>query len=186
MAVPLPGIDGSRSDAIELHGASESARANLARWLLSDAVQLSHGPERGGVAGSVDAEGGLEYLYPEITGYYLQWLAWQASRDGRIATLAARAAAAQAWLARWIVPDRVPHTRVYLRTGQADWRNHASFCFDLAMALRGLSSAARLDLIEIDEALVLRLARELLRLVGDDGLFHACVLHDGAQAVPDR
>ena len=37
----------------------------------------------------------------------------------------------------------MPPTRMYVRVGIEDWRNEAIFCFDHAMVLRGLASAAR-------------------------------------------
>ena len=54
----------------------------LASWLLNGGVQLTRGPHAGGVVGSVDADGRPAYVYPEITGYYMQWLAWLAAGDG--------------------------------------------------------------------------------------------------------
>ena len=146
----------------------------LAAWLLTGPAQLTHGPEAGAVAGTLDAGGAAAYVYPEITGYYLQWLAWQAACHGAEGGLAARAAAAQRWLARWVEASTPPATRLYLAPAPADWRNGATFLFDVAMVVRGLASASRLRLVEPDPALVRALVRELRGLVAADGAFAAC------------
>lgn len=158
----------------------EQARRAIADWLLGG-VQLSMGPNAGGVAGAVDSDGSPLYVYPEITGYYLQWLSWMASRQDAIGALAQRADAAQRWLASWIARRDPPATRVHLRAHEADWRNSASFYFDLAMVLRGVASAAAAGLIDLDSLLMERLFEQLSRLVGVDGQFVACVAPLGVE-----
>lgn len=158
----------------------EQARRAIADWLLGG-VQLSVGPHAGGVAGAVDSDGLPLYVYPEITGYYLQWLSWMASRQDAIPALAQRADAAQRWLASWIARRDPPDTRVHLRVHEADWRNSASFCFDLAMVLRGVASASAAGLIEPDPLLIERLFAQLSRLAGADGEFVACVAASGVE-----
>jgi hypothetical protein len=162
----------------------EQARQAITDWLLGD-VQLRVGPHAGGVAGVIDGDGRPLYVYPEITGYYLQWLAWIASRRGATPALAHRADIAQRWLASWIGRGDPPEARVHLRVHEADWRNSASFCFDLAMVLRGVASAAAAGLIEPNPALIERLYAQLSRLTGADGEFVACVAPSGV-ALPDR
>jgi hypothetical protein len=162
------------------------AREVLASWLLGDSIQVTEGTERGGVVGWLDSHGRADFVYPEITGYYLQWLAWHASRHGIDALTARRAGAAQEWLGTWLARPNALATRTYLRGTPDDWRNHAIFCFDLAMALRGLGAAARLRLIEPDREVVTRLCAELGRMEDHDGLFRACVPHEPTALLPVR
>ena len=163
-----------------------AARERLAQWLLGDEPQLALGRHAGAVVGWVDARGRADYAYPEITGYYLRWLAWQAACGRDSSALAPRAEAAQRWLRSWIESAPLPRTRVYLHGPRADWRNHALFCFDLAMALRGVGSAAARGLVEPDPVVVERFCGALERLVGDDGLFDAYAALDAGYPMPDR
>jgi hypothetical protein len=165
---------------------TELARARLARWLLDGGVQLATGANAGGVAGWLDGAGNAAYVYPEITGYYLQWLAWQAVRDGAPHVLKIRAVAAQRWLASWIVRGETPPTRVYPGAHESDWRNSALFFFDLAMTARGVASATRVGLIAPDAALVRNLSAKFSRLIGSDGMFVACVRANAVTQVPAR
>jgi hypothetical protein len=151
------------------------ARTLLSSWLLGPIVQLGAGPHAGAAIGWTDSDGNGAYVYPEITGYYLQWLAWQAACHGARDDTRRRAAAAQRWLRSWVSTAGVPATRVYLRTSDPDWRNSALFFFDLAMVMRGLASVARIALIDVDERLVDRLSQLLLMLVARDGMFEACI-----------
>jgi len=165
---------------------AESVRAALTSWLLGNHAQISAGPHAGAVAGCVDHEGKASYVYPEITGYYLQWLAWRAVCDGGNDDTRGRAASAQRWLSSWATCTETPATRTYLAPTVPDWRNSALFFFDLAMVLRGLASATRLGLIEPDPELVERIVVLLLSLVADDGLFDACRATSGTAQLPDR
>ncbi|MEO8739659.1 MAG: hypothetical protein ABI537_08155 [Casimicrobiaceae bacterium] len=158
----------------------------IAGWLFDGGAQLRSGPEAGGVAGWLTASGEAVYVYPEISGYYLQWLAWRALRQrGATAALRRRASSAQRWLRSWVERGELPPTRIYLREHQADWRNDAVFFFDVAMVVRGVASAVSARLIEPDFVLVGRLAELLLQLVGDDGQFDACVTTQ-ASPLPER
>ena len=156
-------------------GGGGHSRAALTSWLLGDHAQVASGTHAGAAAGWVDREGRASYVYPEITGYYLQWLAWHAACHGVNNETRRRAAAAQRWLLSWAFGAETPETRIYLEPTGQDWRNAALFFFDLAMVLRGLASAARLGLIETDPRLVARVSELLWRLVADDGMFDACV-----------
>ena len=157
--------------------AAPSAQERISAWLLGRNVQQVDG----GVAGWVDAKGQAAYVYPEITGYYLQWLAWRASGSVAHAFLARRADAAQQWLKRWLGGAGAPLTRIHSTPGIDDWRNRAVFAFDVAMVLRGLAAAARMNLVSADPAVVKRLNDELERLVAHDGQLDACSVHaDGA------
>jgi hypothetical protein len=158
--------------------------APLAAWLL-DRAQLASGPHAGAIAGCVSASGAATYVYPEIAGYYLSWLAWRVSRVAHGGDLAAHAAGVQQWLRKWLALDGPP-TRVHLDGGTGDWRNDALFCFDLAMVLRGLGAAAQAKLVEPDPAVVAGVARALERLIAGDGSFAACLAHASSTALPDR
>jgi len=152
---------------------SSSEATALVRWLLAGPVQRADG----GVAGWVDARGGAAYVYPEIAGYYLQWLAWRATEGDGHGPLIRRAEATQRWLAQWASAPGPPATRVHQVAGPPDWRNDAVFCFDLAMVLRGLAAATEQRLIGSDDALVDTVYCELDRLIGADGDFDACRVH---------
>ena len=164
----------------------EEVRASIASWLLDAGVQLRAGPNAGGVVGAIDADGRASYVYPEITGYFLQWLAWMATKDTASAALSQRASAAQDWLATWIDSTQPPRTRVYLRVDESDWRNCTLFTFDLAMVLRGLASAVELGLIREDERLVTALVAQLSRLVAADGQLLACAATAPTDRLPAR
>ena len=147
----------------------------IERWLIDGPAQQRTGPHAGAVAGWVGPDGRAEYVYPEITGYYLQWLAWIARRRGVHGALIARADAAQRWLVAWAATDDDPPTRRYLRCSPHDWRNDTVFVFDLAMVLRGLGSAHHVGLIAPNVALIRRLGDLCSALIGADGRFDACV-----------
>jgi hypothetical protein len=177
------------TDATEQERAARSIETppeSIAAWLLDGGAQSTTGPQRGGVAGWIDAEGRAEYIYPEITGYYMQWLAWLATCNGVSARLAQRAEIAQRWLAAWIEHTDPPETRVYLHRDGDDWRNRALFLFDLAMVLRGVASATRARLISPDEALLRRVEAQLLRLVASDGMFDSCRACPASASLPQR
>ncbi|MEP7275841.1 MAG: hypothetical protein ABI812_05750 [Betaproteobacteria bacterium] len=147
--------------------------SRLRRWLTDGPIQR----DDGAVAGYVDDRDNAAYVYPEITGYYLQWLAWNAARGEPRAVLAARAAAAQRWLTAWIA-ETPPVTRVFRDPARMDWRNRAVFCFDLAMVLRGLAAATRYELVAPVPGLVAAVCQPLVELIGADHLLDACKLHD--------
>jgi hypothetical protein len=163
-------------------GERTQSRARIAAWLLDGPAQLRDGAHVGAVAGCVQQSGAPVYVHPDSTGYYLQWLAWRASQGDPLAKLRPRACAAQAWLARWSAEPRPP-TRVYLQE-TPDWRNDATFTFDVAMVLRGIASATRAGLLEGDAALVARLDAQLLATVGEDGLFDPYRPHPDSPPLP--
>ena len=159
--------------------------ARIARWLLTGPAQQSDGPHAGAVAGWIGTDGRAGYVYPEITGYYLQWLAWMTRRHGRQPLYAARAEAALGWLNPWLAKDRPP-TRIYVGVAREDWRNDALFTFDLAMVLRGTGAAANAGLIAPPATVIDRTCRALARMVGADGQFEACIRHRGGENFPQR
>jgi hypothetical protein len=107
------------------------SRDAIARWLRRSGIQQVDGPDRGGIAGKLDAQGRRSFLYGEITGYWLRWASIYAPEHQPMA-------AAVDFLHRQWSSDEPAATRV----GAADdWRNGAVFSFDLAMMLRGLADA---------------------------------------------
>ena len=160
--------------------------AALAHWLLTGPAQRRTGPHAGAVAGTVAADGTARYVYPEITGYFLHWLASQAARRGSERELTLRAQAAQGWLRRWLACAPVPPTRIYADPATADWRNGALFFFDLAMVLRGLAAAVRWRVVEPDPVVIGGVCTQMRALIGRDGMFEACAPHAGLAAVPVR
>ena len=162
------------------------AAARLREWLLSGAVQLSgNDPESGGVAGALEADGRPRYVYAEITGYYLSWLA-------DVATIAppdqvrerARLATEWSWRA-FGVEGRMPQTRIYLDAAEPDWRNDAVFFFDLSMLLRGLTAVAEAGIEAPPRLLVDSLVAQLAQFVENDTLRAARALHADA-VLPQR
>lgn len=136
------------------HPGIVEAHRRLRQWLLTAPVQVLDDPQRGGVAGTLTADGRVEYVYPEITGYYLHWLA---SPDVRALPQArARAKAAAAWAAR-AYADSEPMTRVHLHPHADDWRNRSRFVFDLGMLAGGLAMAWARGLVEPVSVLAARL-----------------------------
>lgn len=156
----------------------------LASWLFN-AAQCRAGAHAGAIAGCVSVSGAASYVYPEIAGYYLQWLAWRAARFGHTANLAERASAVQQWLRQWLAMPGLP-TRVHLDGTSDDWRNHATFCFDLAMVLRGIGAAAHAQLILADACVVDGVVRALAPMIAEDGAFMACIARAKGDVLPDR
>ena len=114
------------------------AHRRLRQWLREAPIQVAHGAQRGGVAGTLTVNGSIEYVYPEITGYYLHWLALPDVRH--LPRAHTRAAEAAQWAER-AYADSEPLTRVHLHQHAEDWRNRSRFVFDLGMVAGGLSVA---------------------------------------------
>lgn len=161
-----------------------NACRGLTHWILNGGLQLAQGVHAGGVCGQLTAEGQPIYVYPEITGYFLQWLAWRADCEGPTPELKARAEAAQRWLGQWAREGPRAPTRIYLRSEHPDWRNDATFCFDLAMVVRGLGAASEKGLLDLDSMLVERLCAALAPLIAADGCLDACRPHDARATLP--
>jgi len=161
-----------------------AARDALERWLIEGPARIATGPHAGAMAGE-SVGGRARYAYPEITGYYLQWLAHRAHRHGHTEILALRARDAQRWLKAWISESPLP-ARVHIDAAVCDWRNDATFAFDLAMVLRGVASAADAGLVVADAFLVGEACEHLRTLIAVDGQFDAARPHAAAALLPTR
>jgi hypothetical protein len=173
---------------------SASARTAVGRienWLLHSRAQLDTGPHRGGVAGWLDRHGQPEFVYPEITGYYLTAMAWLssgASSSPELAAVAARRAQrAAGWIAMLVEREAVPSTRLYLSDHPPDWRNGAVFSFDLAMAARGVAATRQLAGWRQRRRALIRLCTTLNRISsGADVMASHELVKDDAPTMPDR
>jgi hypothetical protein len=176
----------TQSGIVALTRRASAAAERIRDWLLSPAVQLRDGIQAGGVAGSLAADGRPRYVYPEITGYFLHWLAESSLADGG-GDGSAAAAAANDWTARQLAGGAVPRTRSYLDAEEpADWRNDAAFFFDLAMLLRGLSAAAQARLIATPRTLLACLIEQLGRFVDAAGSMRAMLPLRADAPLPQR
>lgn len=147
-----------------------AAHSRLRHWLLSAPVQATKGPHAGGIAGTLDADGRIAYVYAEITGYYLHWLASPGVHG--LPGARRRAQAAADWAGR-VFADSEPATRVYLRAHDEDWRNRSRFVFDLGMLAGGLAAAWGRGLVEPMPALAMRLQQLALDFIDQAGRLQA-------------
>jgi hypothetical protein len=143
--------------------AAELAASQLQQHLLRGPAQLASGPQRGGVAGTLAPTGEALYVYGEITGYYLQWLA---SLNTNHTVRAAKAQAAQTWLQQYLAMSPWPPTRLYVTAHQADWRNQVLFAFDLAMIAGGLARCAHTQLLALTPEVIQNLRHWLQHFIG--------------------
>ncbi len=160
------------------------ASAQTRHWLLFGPAQIVSGAEHGGIAGSVDATGAPQYVYAEITGYYLQWLAEIAPLHDRC-ECQARAKAAIAWCERKFADGSIPPTRIYLQPAAPDWRNQAVFFFDLAILLHGICRVIKVGLIETPFVLLKQLSHALEGFVHNHQLLAIRRLSQSS-ALPNR
>lgn len=164
---------------------SDETAARLRRWLLGGHVQCADGAHAGGIYGAFDTDGRARYVYPEITGYYLHWLAELAQAGFDDAAIRRNAAAAIDWSGRVLADGAVPATRAYVGDADGDdWRNRAVFFFDLAMLLRGVCAVHEARLVTVPTSLIARLVEELARFV-EDGAIRAALAEPGI-ALPPR
>src|SRR5947209_18849458 len=84
----------------------------IADWLLHSNVRIRAGRHEGAIAGWLNESGETEFAYPEITGYYLSWLAFMANRR-RDLELGPLATAVVNWLSTVTSDERPPATRYY-------------------------------------------------------------------------
>ncbi len=116
------------------------AAASISNWLLTSNIVIHGGLHRGAVAGWLNADGHPSFAYPEITGYYLSWLASVAAAERVSDKVRIAATEAIGWFTR-IANDELPLLTRYYESPQEDWRNRAVFTFDLSMAARGISDS---------------------------------------------
>jgi hypothetical protein len=170
---------------IPLEQTAGRAAARLRHWLLHGPAQLREGEHSGGVAGTLAADGRPRYVYAEITGYYLSWLA-DIAADADAALVRSRAALAMQWATRaFAAPGQAPPTRLYLAAAEPDWRNDALFFFDLAMLVRGIDAAVEAGVAPAERDLRERLHTQLAQFVQGDRLCCAIQLR-GTHALPPR
>jgi hypothetical protein len=109
----------------------------IAYWLLNFVLAAPVDGSKGrGVVNWLDSKGDWDALYPEIAGYYLQFLAILGSTFDRSGECLAHATSIVEWLDE--ISLRGPPRTRYHRIMKTDWRNGANFSFDMAMILRGL------------------------------------------------
>jgi hypothetical protein len=171
--------------------ALEDAARRIEGWLLDSGVQLAEGAQQGGVAGWLDQHGRPEFVYLEITGYYLTtmgWLATGAASSGERAAVAVkRGRQALDWVRSATADNAVPATRLYLSPERDDWRNAAIFSFDLAMAARGVACLAAATRVEGAETLVRDLGARVREICLDRAPLPSHALREGAHTtLPDR
>jgi hypothetical protein len=175
-------------------GPSSEALAGAVRaiesWLLESGVQLAEGPHRGGVAGWLDGTGRPAFVYLEITGYYLTTMAWlaggMASSPARAEAARARGRAALEWMRGATADGALPPTRLHLLPGGDDWRNHAAFTFDLAMAARGASSFGAVGDAEASAPVLTALTARLREICGGHAPLASHALYGGHPELPAR
>jgi hypothetical protein len=169
----------------------ESAAQRVERWLLESDALVKGGPQRGGVAGWLDRDGRPEFVYLEITGYYLTTMAWLAAAAANSAERRQRALErgrrAVEWMRSVTIGEAVPPTRLYLSSGRGDWRNAAIFTFDLAMAARGVACFAAVTGSDEGVTLLHDLGARLDEICSNTALLPSHVLRSGmGNTVPDR
>jgi hypothetical protein len=145
----------------------------IADWLLHSNARIRTGAHAGGVAGWLDENDDPEFVYPEITGYYLSWIAFVVALSPDLESDARDAAvAAVNWVDRITSRSDPPATRYYF-DDREDWRNNATFTFDLAMLCRGLHAVRRL----VPEQPRKNVIRKLLRHLAPAGNVLPAVIH---------
>jgi hypothetical protein len=179
-------IDGATTPA-----AAEAAVQQIEDWLLTSGVQLRGGTQHGGIAGWLDGDGAPEFVYLEITGYYLTAMAWLASGAAysatNIETARRRARSAARWIAAVFDDESAPPTRLYLSGHRLDWRNDAVFSFDLAMAARGIACASQLEGWPEHEQTLQAVCGRIGRIsAGLDIMASHELIVSGAATLPDR
>jgi hypothetical protein len=140
----------------------------IATWLLTSGIQIQAGPDRGAIAGWLDAQGAPAFAYPEITGYYLTCMAFMHKIGRPEPAIAANAQRAVTWL-HAKCRSGAPLTRYFAEANMHDWRNDAIFSFDLAMVLRGLQSVKGIVDEPIRKEALNAFRSEMRKLISPDG-----------------
>lgn len=149
---------------------------DIKRWLLSAPIQQETGPQRGGIRGWISETGAASFIYPEITGYYLTWLAFMAFDVPQNEPLRVKARDAVSWIINRFKNGEIPATRIYMGSPRSDWRNRLCFSFDLVMMLRGTALAAHLvpASAELHQG-IHRLIQQLGRFRHPDGVLKSVI-----------
>jgi hypothetical protein len=116
-------------------GEIKNAFRRVTTWLLSDQV-LKSARSGAGVANWMWPSGAYDGRYPEICGYYLQFLALtepsvSGTREAAVRVLT--------WLDE-VGPHGDPPTLDHVNPADSDWRNQCLFAFDLGMIYRGFAA----------------------------------------------
>jgi hypothetical protein len=125
---------GARERGVEQQQIKDAFQ-RVTTWLLSAKV-LKPARSGAGVANWMHPNGVYDGLYPEICGYYLQFLAQTdpsvpGTRDAAVKVLA--------WLDE-VGPHGDPPTLDHVNPADSDWRNKCLFAFDLGMIYRGFAA----------------------------------------------
>jgi hypothetical protein len=164
------------TNGLRIQSTTEALRG-LAQWLTSDRVLQTSGAGAA-VVNWLSPDGVHDGLYPEIAGYYLQFLSLAESRA--IPAIAAHTSASR--VVQWLDgagPDGDPLTLYHRDMTRSDWRNKCLFSFDLAMILRGFASVEARWPRTVQPALMARYSASLRTLV-DHGRLRSHSLRAGA------
>ncbi len=175
IAAHQPHLSSATSDPVD----------QIVSWLLSPEVQTRQGLEAGGVVGWSGELGQSGFIYGEITGYYLTFLAFLAATRNTERPVGPAVRLAADWIARNWNPSARPLTRTYLDgRNDRDWRNGFHFSFDLAMMLRGVTAAADFLKPTVYKSARESLAFRLKEFIGPDGQLRPCLLIAGDEPPP--
>jgi hypothetical protein len=164
----------------------------IEHWLLTSNIQVNEGNDQGGIAGWLNEDNQPEFVYMEITGYYLTCLAFIITKSNESReTAITRAVKALDWLDFSTTDGNMPKTRKYIaaeESGKEDWRNSAVFSFDIGMAIRGISTILPLLPGRKKCEPLSRLVEKLMSLCNEDHTLKSHTLLDqsAAQLVPDK
>jgi len=131
--------------------------------ILDRLLEMSAMSPEGGMVGWLIADSKKpEYLYGEITGYYCSLLAYIYSTDDNYpkSLLVEEMRRQTNWLFNEYSSANGLITRKYY-SARDDWKNKATFLFDIAMIARGLLSICKLNVVA-EASATLALYQELL------------------------
>ena len=153
-------------------------------WLLKAPIQVSLGLHRGGVAGWLDQERRIPFVYGEITGYFLAGLAGLMRGGASDPMVMQKMDAALNWLVRFSGNGAPLLTRHYLTPGGTDWRNQFCFSFDLAMMLRGVAMMPAAN--SSRESTMVALRQRLVSFIDENDRLRPAMPVNGCDPDPPR
>lgn len=117
----------------------ENLIRKIESWLLDSRIQVKEGKDKGGVLGWLD-DVHEEFIYMEITGYYLTFLSFLLSKPTirNKEKILTNARDSLHWLDQLSKRELGLLTRKYINPNIQDWRNAVVFSFDVAMVIRGI------------------------------------------------